>query len=73
MIDDLKTRLANTNARSSQGPWTTTTLILIATNPGKRATELAESGAGNQTLQDQRAEAQGTGPDRDSDRERADA
>ena len=31
------------DARSNHGPWTAATLKLIATNPGKRATELAES------------------------------
>ena len=31
------------DARSTNGPWTTMTLELIATNPGKRAAELAES------------------------------
>jgi hypothetical protein len=42
-MNDVKTRLANMDVRSSRGPWTTTTLALIATNPGKRAAELAES------------------------------
>jgi hypothetical protein len=42
-LDELKKRLARMDARSSQGPWTITTLQLIATDPGRRATELAES------------------------------
>jgi hypothetical protein len=42
-INDLKNRLARMDTRSSSGPWTTTTLKLIAKNPGKRATELAEA------------------------------
>lgn len=41
-LDELKNRLARMDARNSQGPWTVTTLQLIATHPGKRATELAE-------------------------------
>ena len=42
-IDDVKTRLARMDARSTIGPWTKMTLELIATNPGKRAAELAGS------------------------------
>jgi hypothetical protein len=42
-INDMKNRLARMDTRSSSGPWTTTTLKLIAKNPGKRATELAEA------------------------------
>ncbi len=42
-IDEVTIRLANMDARSSHGAWTTATLKLIATNPGKRAAELAES------------------------------
>ena len=42
-IDDVKSRLEDMDARSSRGPWTTTTLKLIAKNPGKRAPDLAES------------------------------
>ena len=42
-IDDVKSRLARMDARSSRGPWTKTTLKVIATNPAKRAAELAES------------------------------
>ncbi len=47
-IDDLKNRLGRMDTQSSCGPWTTTTLKLIATNPGERAAELAES-AGMET------------------------
>lgn len=42
-IDDLKTRLTRMDDRSSSGPWTSTTLKLIAENSGKRAPDLAES------------------------------
>jgi hypothetical protein len=42
-IVDVKSRLNRMDVRSRQGPWTTTTLKLIATNPGKLAAELAES------------------------------
>ena len=42
-IDELKNWLAKMDTRSSHGPWTTTTLKLIATNQGERAAELAES------------------------------
>ena len=42
-IDELKNLLARMDARSKSGPWTTMTLGLIATHPGKRATELADS------------------------------
>ena len=40
---DVKSRLNRMDVRSRQGPWTTTTLKLIGTNPGKLAAELAES------------------------------
>jgi hypothetical protein len=43
--DRVTTRLAKMDARSSQGPWTTKALRLIAKHPGKRAVELAESAA----------------------------
>ena len=42
-LDDVKTRLARMDARSSSGSWTTTTLKLIAKNPSKRSAELADS------------------------------
>jgi len=42
-IVDVKNRLARMVERSRHGPWTTTTLKLIATHPGKLAAELAES------------------------------
>jgi hypothetical protein len=47
-LNDVKNRLARMDARSSQGPWTSATLNLIAMNPGKRAAELADS-AGMET------------------------
>ena len=45
---DLKARLDRMDARSSHGPWTATTIKLLAAHPRKRAAELAES-AGMET------------------------
>ena len=42
-MNHVNKRLANMDARSTQGPWTIATLKLIAEHPGKRATLLAES------------------------------
>jgi hypothetical protein len=40
-IEDLKTRLARLDKASTHGPWTRTTLELIATHPARRAGDLA--------------------------------
>ena len=42
-IADVRDRLARMDARGKQGPWTATTLKLIAEHPGKLAADLAES------------------------------
>jgi hypothetical protein len=42
-LEALEERLQKTDARSSRGPWAFATLQLIATRPGVRAPDLAES------------------------------
>jgi hypothetical protein len=42
-LDEIVAGLARLDAHSSHGPWTTTTLELIAARPGERAADLAAS------------------------------
>lgn len=41
-LNDVRNRLSKIDARSTSGPWTQSTLQLIATRPGQRAAELAQ-------------------------------